>query len=128
MLISGVWHACDDGVLRPVIAAEVQAQDGLWIKTPFLVDSGADRTVLSADILTALRFPHALAEDRIGGIGGEVSTVLVDTRIRFSREDEGNGKSGSSLAKLQVMQVSRLVFSPPTQGDVRHGTAPDENR
>lgn len=59
MLISGVWHACDDGVLRPVIPAEVQTQDGSWIKAPFLVDTEADRTVLSADILTALRFSHA---------------------------------------------------------------------
>ena len=38
MLISGVWHACDDGVLRPVITAEVQTQHGTWIKAPFLVD------------------------------------------------------------------------------------------
>jgi predicted aspartyl protease len=89
MLISGVWHACDDEVLRPVIPAEVQAQDGTWIKALFLVDTGADRTVLSSDILTALHIPHRLAQDRIGGIGGEVSTVLVETRIRFSREDDG---------------------------------------
>ncbi len=74
MLISGVWHACDDGVLRPVIPAEVQTQDGSWIKAPFLLDTGADRTVLSADILTALRFPHALAQDRIWGIGGEANS------------------------------------------------------
>ncbi len=89
MLISGMWHACDDGVLRPVMLAEVQAPDGSWIKTPLLVDTGADRTVLSADILTALRFPHTIAEDRIGGIGGVVHTVLVETRMRLSRENDG---------------------------------------
>jgi hypothetical protein len=69
MLIRGVWHACDDGVLRPLLPAEVQTHDGSWIKVPFLVDTGADRTVMSADILAALRFPRALAADRIGGIG-----------------------------------------------------------
>ncbi len=89
MLISGVWHACDDGVLRPVIPAEVQTQDGSWIKAPFLLDTGADRTVLSADILTALRFPHALAQDRIWGIGGEANTMLVETQMRLSRENDG---------------------------------------
>jgi predicted aspartyl protease len=89
MLISGMWHACDDGVLRPVIAAEVQARDGAWIKALCLVDTGADRTVLSADILTALRFPPPVAEDRIGGIGGVVSTVLVDTVMRLSHENNG---------------------------------------
>jgi len=72
-----------------VIPADVQTQDGSWIKAPFLVDTGADRTVLSADILTALRFPRTLAEDRIGGIGGEVNTVLVETRLRLSRENDG---------------------------------------
>ncbi len=89
MLISGVWHACDDGVVRPVIPAEAQAQDGSWIKAPCLVDTGTDRTVLSADILTALHFPHPVAQDRIGGIGGVVSTVLVETLMRLSRENDG---------------------------------------
>ncbi len=111
MLISGVWHACDDGVLRPVITAEVQTQHGTWIKAPFLVDSGADRTVLSADILTALHFPRALTGDRIGGIGGEVSTAVVDTRIRFSREDEGKVTfrgQYAAVAEASVLDMSVL--------------------
>jgi hypothetical protein len=34
MLISGTWHVCDDGLIRPVIRTEVQAGDGSWIKAP----------------------------------------------------------------------------------------------
>lgn len=89
MLISGVWHACDDGVLRPVIPAEIQAQDGSWIKAPCLVGTGADRTVLSVDVLAALRVPHVVAEDRIGGIGGVVTSILIETQMRLSRENDG---------------------------------------
>src|SRR5215813_7366779 len=40
MLISGVWHLCDDGIMRPVIRAEVLASDGSWVKVPFLMDTG----------------------------------------------------------------------------------------
>lgn len=54
MFIPGMWLLCDDGVVRPVIAGEVRAGDGSWVQTPFLVDTAADRTALSADILEAL--------------------------------------------------------------------------
>src|SRR5688572_15020180 len=47
MRIDGVWHLCDDGIVRPVIRGEILACDGSWVKAPFLVDSGADRTVFS---------------------------------------------------------------------------------
>ena len=43
MQIRGLWHLCDDGKIRPVMRGEILAADGFWIKTPFLVDTGADR-------------------------------------------------------------------------------------
>ena len=51
MRINGLWYAGDDGIRRPVIRGEVLTSTGLWIKAPFLVDTGADLTVLSAAIL-----------------------------------------------------------------------------
>lgn len=86
-MISGVWHLCDDGMIRPVVPAEVLAGDGSWVKALFLLDTGADRTVFSADILTALRLPSLLTQDRIGGIGGEIMSVNIETRIRLTREN-----------------------------------------
>ena len=70
MLVAGVWHQCDDGILRPVIQAEILAHDRSWRKVPFLLDTGPDRTVLSADVLTALRLPALETDHRIGGVGG----------------------------------------------------------
>jgi hypothetical protein len=67
MLVTGVWHQCDDGIIRPVIQAEILAHDNSWWKAPFLLDTGADRTVLSADVLTALRLPPIKTDNRIGG-------------------------------------------------------------
>ena len=54
MRINGRWLLCDDGIVRPVIRGEVLADDGSWQSVEFLVDTGADRTVLSALTLEAL--------------------------------------------------------------------------
>jgi hypothetical protein len=62
MLVAGVWHQCDDGIMRPVIQAEILAHDNSWRKAPFLLDTGADRTALSADVVAA----PALAANRDG--------------------------------------------------------------
>jgi hypothetical protein len=60
MRINGEWYLCDDSVVRPVIRGEVLAGDGSWARVPFLVDTGADRTVFSAAILALLRLRPAL--------------------------------------------------------------------
>jgi Aspartyl protease len=87
MRIDGLWYPCDDGIIRPVLAGEVLAGDGSWVKAPFLLDTGADRTVLSADVLRALGLPPAPAAEQLGGVGGLAQSVLVDTQVRVSRED-----------------------------------------
>jgi hypothetical protein len=89
MLISGTWHMCDDGIIRPVIHAEIQAADRSWVKAPLLVDTGADRTVFSVDILRALHFQSVVAEERLGGMGGIVRAVILETRVRLTRENNG---------------------------------------
>lgn len=86
MQISGEWYLCDDRIERPVIRGRTLATDGSWVQTPFLVDTGADRTVLSADILAALSLPPLPTQERIGGVGGLVNSVLVDTAIQLFRE------------------------------------------
>ena len=88
MRINGTWHMCDDGIIRPVMGAEIQAGDGSWVKAPFLVDTGADRTVFSGDILQALHL-QPVAEDRLGGMGAVVSIIIVETRIRLTHENNG---------------------------------------
>lgn len=89
MLVAGVWHQCDDGIIRPVLQAEILAHDNSWWKAPFLLDTGADRTVLSADVLTALRLPFIKTDNRIGGVGGVASAVTIETQIRLSHNENG---------------------------------------
>ena len=87
MLISGVWHLCDDGCTRPVFRGEILAGDGTWVQARCLVDIGADRTVFSADILEALHLPPLSSPDRLAGVGGVSPSVGVQTQIVFFRED-----------------------------------------
>jgi hypothetical protein len=87
MLISGRWHLCDDGAVRPVIEGAVESADGSWLQAPFLVDTGADCTVFSADVLGALHLPATPQGQALGGVGGPATTVTVQTHIRFRRED-----------------------------------------
>lgn len=89
MLISGVWQLCDDGIVRPVIRGEVLAGNGAWVQAPFLVDTAADRTVLSADILALLHLQPLVTPFRLSGVGGEASSVVIETRIQFAQEGAG---------------------------------------
>ena len=67
MLINGEWLICSDGVVRPLLRGELQASNGIWESVIFLVDTGADRTVLSAPVLAALALPQAIAPEQVGG-------------------------------------------------------------
>ena len=89
MRVNGEWLLCDDGIERPVIRGEVATHDGLWLAAEFLVDTGADRTVLTTDMFSALGFSPTPAHERIQGVGGFVDSVVLETRIRLSRDDTG---------------------------------------
>ena len=89
MRINGKWLICDDGETRPVVEGLARLADGQWHEVLFLLDGGADRTVLSA------RFLHLLQEleviefepSRLSGVGGQVNTITIETAIGFTRND-----------------------------------------
>jgi hypothetical protein len=88
MRFNGEWLECDDGIVRPVVRAEILTGDGRWRAFELLVDTGADRTVLSANVLASLSVETMASQDRIGGVGGVVDAVAVSTQIRLSRDDD----------------------------------------
>lgn len=89
MLIQGVWYLCDDGLVRPVLKGEVRGPTGQWDKVAFLVDSGADRTVFSADIVELLQLPATAATASLGGVGGTARAIPVNAPIRLDSVDRG---------------------------------------
>lgn len=86
MQINGEWLLCEDGVVRPVIRGRIQAANGSWTVVEFLVDTGADRTVLSASILLSLDLPQLETKEAISGVGGVTDSVLVETKLQLQRE------------------------------------------
>ena len=87
MRFNGEWLQCDDGIVRPVMKAEIEANGGAWRSMELLVDTGADRTVLSVNVLESLNLATTTPQDGIGGVGGLVESVMVNTRIRLTRDD-----------------------------------------
>lgn len=87
MRFNGEWLQCDDGVSRPVIRGKIWTGDSFWRPVEFLVDTGADRTVISANVLRLLHLPWASSSERIGGLGGVAESVLVTTQIQMNRDD-----------------------------------------
>lgn len=57
MVIVGEWQLRDAGVVRPTVRAQVLGGDPSQVLENFLIDSGADRTVLSAFLLNRLQLP-----------------------------------------------------------------------
>ena len=91
MLVVGEWRVCDDGVTRPALRAKVHAHDGTHQTEAFLVDTCADRTVFSANLLSRLGFPPtpAPASLSLQGISGTCGFVLVGTVLELTRDDGG---------------------------------------
>jgi hypothetical protein len=87
MRVDGFWLLCDDGITRPVVRSDVQAADGTRIRTKFLVDSGADRTVLSEDLFRELGLSPITSELHLEGVGGRTDSVIVETCIRLDRDN-----------------------------------------
>jgi predicted aspartyl protease len=117
MRIDGRWLLCDDGFVRPIIRGEVLANDGSWHAVEFLVDTGADRTVLSALILERLGLQSSVTQDRLGGVGGIADAVIVETQIRFSRETgskvsfRGQYAAVTELNTLDMSVLGRDIIS-----------------
>ena len=91
MRVTGEWQLRDDGVVRPIMRAKVLGSTGNLTPENFLIDSGADRTVLSAVLLARLQLPPQSAAPGVtlSGIGGTSEFALVTTVIAFMGDDGG---------------------------------------
>jgi hypothetical protein len=88
MRINGEWYLCDDGIIRPTIQVDVEAGDGSFRENRFLIDSGADRTVSTSDLLNQLgsliNTPSGMS---LASIGGTQAFVTVQTVLEFECDD-----------------------------------------
>jgi hypothetical protein len=111
MRIPGEWYECDDGYIRPVIRGEVRTAGGVWEPAPFLIDTGADRTVLCAAILHLLGLEPIDTDAPLGGIGGVARSVTVSTLLRFPISAGGLAQFRGEYAaftELETLDMSVL--------------------
>ena len=108
MKFNGLWRLCDDGILRPAIAGEVLASDGQWLKAWFLIDTDADRTVISADILQRLGISGDAPRFELAGVGGMARSVVVDTKIRLKSESNANATFEGKFAALSDAKILEM--------------------
>jgi hypothetical protein len=87
MRINGEWVRFADGEHLPIVRGQVIALDGTPVETLFLIDTGADRTVLTSDVLEHIGIEAVQTNERIVGVGGRVNSAQVATEIRLRRED-----------------------------------------
>ena len=110
MRIVGDWLQSDDGIVRPVVVATRLGTDGQDHADRFLLDTGADRTVLSAAFWRRLRLPAdaPLPEMALTGIGGAAAFGLVTTAIEFTRDDGGPARVRGQFAAFTDPQATDL--------------------
>jgi hypothetical protein len=89
MRIVGDWRTCDDGIVRPVLRSVLFDVHGQPLTEWFLIDTGADQTVLSGTVYFRLAIAGRLpdSDHRLMGIGGATDFVLITTEAELTRED-----------------------------------------
>jgi hypothetical protein len=71
------------------VPAQVHGANGIRLEEVFLVDSGADRTLFSAALLSrlGLSVEHPSSDRALMGVGGVTGFVLVATSLDLARDD-----------------------------------------
>jgi hypothetical protein len=110
MQVAGSWRACTDGFTRPIVVLDALAGDGSFKDDWFLIDTGADHTVLAARTLHRLNLPtfnppQGLA---LSGIGGASGIVLVDTTLVFTGTDGSRGNVPGRFAAFPNPQATDI--------------------
>lgn len=88
MEIKGEWQFCEDGVVRPVMRGRLQSADGEWISAELLIDTGADCTVLNAEVTQKLGFVPLESAEGISGLGGTTRSGVIQTKLQLFRETD----------------------------------------
>jgi Retroviral aspartyl protease len=88
MIIQGEWALCEDGFIRPLVRAYVFDAQENPIPVSFILDTGADRTLILAETYARLSLPPVGSRDQLSGLGGIQPSVQIDARIGFRTDND----------------------------------------
>jgi hypothetical protein len=88
MLLSGRWQLLPSGDLIPVVLAEVANRHGSWSPARFLIDSGAEITVVTPFVWRSLDFRSSPEQVQIHGAHGPAPALRVRTGFQVGPPGE----------------------------------------
>jgi len=93
-----------------MILVKVPKSDGTPCSEHFLVDTAADRTAFSAELLNDLQLPANLSPSGIAlqGIGGASPHVVIRTALEFTRDDGGPARVRGEFAAFTDPKASDM--------------------
>lgn len=96
MKLVGRWHECHDGVVRPLVLAEIPLPSGRRYEVLLLVDTGTGRTSLTASFARRLGLTAGEIETDLFLLGG---SEPVTTRTLVLVEEEITAAEYSTLGR-----------------------------
>ena len=88
MRLNRRWEQTSSGVFVPTIKVEARASDGTWRNASFLIDTGAEISVLRYELLYALQLYRETNDgSSLSGLGGGTASMRVATTLRIDRDD-----------------------------------------
>jgi hypothetical protein len=87
MIVPGEWIHHTDGTLLPIVPIFVDLPDGRQLELDFLLDTGAERTVLTYSDLMKLETECEPSDEVLAGVGGTSRAVRVDQPLKFRKSD-----------------------------------------
>jgi predicted aspartyl protease len=114
MEIAGEWQLCEDGVTRPMVSATVTGAS-FSVNETFLIDTGADRTVLSAKAFRQLGLTAvATTGVSLQGISGNTAFVSVTAALEFDTQQEARPSFAASSLHSSTRWPLTLASSAAT--------------
>lgn len=128
MRIDGQWEPVAGGHHQPTLVVFVRSSTGGWVDCTFLIDTGADNSVLTAELVRELQLPTQPPKHSLGGVGGKAPTVQVKPTFQFVRDDGGRvtlnvecfaltelGALGEPILGRDVLNLFTLVLDPSAE-------------
>ena len=100
MRINGEWRPDENGVLNPVLECELLTGLGEWVEVTFLIDSGAEQTVISSDILRRIDVPAQISLHSLVGIGAASQVLTASTKLRLKLDSNSTVTINGPFAGL----------------------------
>src|SRR5262245_43577347 len=110
MRFNGYWAHAGGNIRRPMLFAEIETATGGWVGYDFLIDTGADVTVLSPDVLQNLDAPRQSRR------GNSVELAALSQPLRFGQPSDSLLQmaplpiSGVRVPRSEYLEQSPIVF------------------